>query len=158
MQFSEHAPAFAFTIEHKWILFPLKFSRMRLAHDNKSKISADSSRWNRNSASSREIWPPDRTRSPSALILARFVASTNVAVMVDSIAVIMPSTSREFNGGCVRGADCLNPQRVVAANQRRNSSAKAFMAAASWDNSRSPGRPGVRRIGISRTRTRRKVY
>jgi len=36
-QFSGHPPALTFTMEHKWILLPLKCSRMRLAQESKSK-------------------------------------------------------------------------------------------------------------------------
>src|SRR5690349_15053812 len=58
---------------------------MRLAQASRSKMSALSSRWNSQSASSRPISPPSSTRRPKAAMRQESVASMDVALMVDTI-------------------------------------------------------------------------
>src|ERR1039458_1547283 len=73
-------------MEQRWILLPLNFSRRRFAHESRSKMSELFSRLKSHNASSREIWPLFKIRSPSRAICDRGFASTSFTIMVDRLA------------------------------------------------------------------------
>src|SRR5438034_415128 len=58
---------------------------MRLAQDNRSKISAEFSRLNSHWPSARERGPPSSTRRPSSAMRTWFCSSKDAALMLDSL-------------------------------------------------------------------------
>src|SRR5258708_6712819 len=84
------------TIEHRWILLPLNATRIRFAHESRSKMSAALSSSKSQRPSGRVSSPPASTRLPKRARRAEVLSSIGVSIMIDSIAAESRCASRRL--------------------------------------------------------------